>query len=131
MPGRRARSLGRNARNMVGRWVWRQKQRLPLLRAAFVRGLRFVGWRRLNGPRTRPGKTVRTGGQAGDIVPVVMSVWQRPDNLPETLAALESQSHQAIKLCVWNNNRSLRSAVDARIADASGLEVEVLHSSHN
>jgi len=64
-------------------------------------------------------------------VPVVVAVWRRPESLPETLRSLEEQTHSAIRLCVWNNNPSLRSVVDATVARSSGLDVDVVHSSRN
>jgi hypothetical protein len=121
----------RAAKQALGRWMWRQKQRLPLLRASFLGRLRLLGLRRQTGPRTRSGAALRTDKSVGDIVHVVMCVWRRPHNLPATLASLQAQSHHPIKLCIWNNNRSLRLFVDATVARVADLDVEVIHSSRN
>jgi glycosyl transferase family 2 len=120
----------RRLKQAFGRWAWRQRQRLPLVRASLLRGLPLLGWRRATGPATRPGRTVRATRRA-HAVPVVVAVWRRPESLPETLHSLEEQTHTAIRLCVWNNNPSLRAVVDATVARASGLDVDVVHSSRN
>jgi Glycosyl transferase family 2 len=103
-----------------------------LVPAAFNlrRRLGLVGWRPIDGPGTSSGAST-TRRAAESRVPVVMCVWKRPHLLSRTIECLAAQSHSAIRLCLWNNNPELRAFVDATATNASGLDIDVLHSRKN
>jgi hypothetical protein len=64
-------------------------------------------------------------------VPVVVCIWRRPERLRQTVEALSGQSNGAIRLCIWNNRRSLQDFVETSVADVSGMNVDVVHSTRN
>jgi hypothetical protein len=94
------------------------------------RRLALVGWRRADGPRTRAGAVVRQP-RTEEAVPVVVCVWRRPHRLARTIECLAAQSRGPVRLCLWNNNPSLRELVDTTAAGVSTLDVDVVHSSRN
>lgn len=117
------------AGNAVYRTKWWLNQRLRRLAFNSARGLALVGWRRSKGPATRAGISNRARGRPDSTVPVVFCVWRRPHRLRETVESLAAQSHPAIRLCVWNNNPSVRTLVDTALAGVG--DVDVVHSTRN
>jgi glycosyltransferase involved in cell wall biosynthesis len=73
---------------------------------------------------------VRAHGPANTVA-VVMCAWRRPHRLSRTIESLAAQSHGPVRLCVWNNNPSLRDFIDATVGAQAELDVDVLHSSRN
>jgi len=60
-----------------------------------------------------------------------MCSWRRPHRLSRTIESLAAQSHGAVRLCIWNNNPSIRDFIDTTLSAQSELDVDVLHSSRN
>src|SRR5438552_4350045 len=125
------RSAGRRSKWALGRFIWRQGRRLTMARAAAIRYLRLVGWRRECGPRASAWAPVRRKKNEGAIIPVVLCVWRRPHLLQRSLDALTAQTHAAVRVCIWNNSTSLRSEVENIVTVATDVDVEVLHSIRN
>jgi hypothetical protein len=108
----------------------RIRRRLPSEWTNLRKALGLLGWSRGSGPPVEAGPTTRASSTAGGGVPLVLCVWRRPARLSVTLSSLAAQT-RPINLWIWNNNPDLRAFVDATVADASDLNIDVVHSSRN
>jgi glycosyltransferase involved in cell wall biosynthesis len=80
---------------------------------------------------TYRGTTSRARTPKQPPVPLIVCAWNRPHRLPITIESLASQSYGPLRLYLWNNNRAIRETIDEAVADASGLDLHVIHSARN
>jgi GT2 family glycosyltransferase len=64
------------------------------------------------------------------IIPVVICVWHRPNNLPNTIQTLRNQVEVQVRLYIWNNNSEISSEIDKAVT-MTDLPVTVIHSDTN
>lgn len=62
--------------------------------------------------------------------PVIMCVWNRPENLSKIIDLLRKQS-ESVDFYIWNNNKNLREFVDKTVAAEENLRIRVSHSKYN